>query len=120
MTSELNLEQLNLLLGKMLENDEQESSPEGSQLTSPFARYSEVLLKGCYGVAEALQRLTLSLYCGAPVFKASKLRNFDEDHFHIFEEMTRWYRKHGESDQEFMVVGRELQRRWRDEGFYAD
>lgn len=86
---------------------------------SAFSKHFVLLVEANYGVADALQRFTLSLYCGATVFVASKLRNFDDEHFAVFQELSASYRLHGEGDPAFMQIGRELQRRMRDEGAYT-
>lgn len=72
---------------------------------SPFATYREILVDGTYSAAGFLQSFALAMYAGAAFpMDASGLRNLDDKHMRAFQEMAVWFRRHGESDPDFVEV----------------
>lgn len=75
---------------------------------SPFIKHRSVL-QASYGTAQKLATLTLSLYNGnAYPFAAHSFRGMDEKHLEIAFDLIRSYNRHGEGDDDFMNVAREL------------
>jgi len=72
---------------------------------SPFATYRAVLVDSDYSAAGFLQAFAMAMYAGAAFpMDANGLRNLDDKHMQIFQEMAASYRRHGESDPDFMDV----------------
>jgi hypothetical protein len=91
---------------------------------SPFLKYRPILLSQSYSTACSLQEFTLSLYNGNDVqFNASKLTNYDQDHFKIFVELATSYHLHGENDAAFVQVCKDMwtqRREWAREHLAAE
>ena len=78
-------------------------------MTSPFEKYRSILLDEDYSTATSLQTFVLSLYNGASTqFRADTLRNYDAKHTAIFIEFVESYNRHGENDEAFMQVCRDM------------
>lgn len=76
---------------------------------SPFVKYlSEI--RSDYSTATRLQDLVLHLYNDGdwPVHLGVLLANADERHKQIVLEMIDWYWEHGENDEDFMILARNL------------
>lgn len=80
--------------------------------TSPFTRYRRQILGG-YSTGLRLSTLVLHLFNGNQwvVDLPSLLANADEEHVRIALECCAWYAEHGENDQTFMALAREILRR---------
>ena len=72
---------------------------------SPFVKYRSILVDGDYSAAGFLQSFAMSMYAGGAFpMNASGLRNLDDEHMAAFQEMATWFRRHGESDPDFVDV----------------
>lgn len=81
-------------------------------IRNPFVAYRSEIL-GYYSTAQRLATLVLHLFNGNKwvVDLPSLLGNADEHHSRIALECCAWYAQHGENDQAFMALGREILRR---------
>ncbi|WP_137162256.1 hypothetical protein [Pseudomonas asiatica] len=72
---------------------------------SPFATHRAVLVDSDYAAAGFLQSFAMAMYAGAAYpMDANGLRNLDDQHMQIFQEMAASYRRHGEADPDFVDV----------------
>ena len=72
---------------------------------SPFVTHRSILVDGDYSAAGFLQNFAMAMYAGGAFpMDASGLRNLDEQHMRIFQEMAVWFRRHGEGDPDFVSV----------------
>lgn len=76
---------------------------------SPFVKYLNEI-QGGYSTANRLQDLVLHLYNDEdwPVHLGVLLANADERHKQIVLELIDWYWQHGENDEDFMILARNL------------
>lgn len=72
---------------------------------SPFATYRAILVDGDYAAAGFLQSFAMAMYAGGAFpMDASGLRNLDDQHLRVFQEMAVSFRRHGEGDPDFVDV----------------
>ncbi|RMN21126.1 hypothetical protein ALQ64_02821 [Pseudomonas cannabina] len=72
---------------------------------SPFATHRSILVDCDYSAAGFLQSFAMAMYAGAKYpMDANGLRNLDDNHMQIFQEMAASYRRHGEGDPDFVDV----------------
>lgn len=72
---------------------------------SPFATHRSILVDADYSAAGFLQSFAMAMYSGAAFpMDAKGLRNLDEQHMQIFQDMAAAYRLHGEADPDFVDV----------------
>ncbi|OAS07715.1 hypothetical protein AYO08_10295 [Pseudomonas putida] len=72
---------------------------------SPFATHRAVLVDSDYAAAGFLQSFAMAMYAGAAFpMDAHGLRNLDDQHMQIFQDMAASYRRHGEADPDFVDV----------------
>lgn len=76
---------------------------------SPFVTYHSILVDGDYSAAGFLQSFAMAMYAGAAFpMDASGLRNLDDQHLRVFQEMAAWFRRHGENDPDFVAVCKKI------------
>ncbi|KWS82359.1 hypothetical protein AL053_12345 [Pseudomonas savastanoi pv. fraxini] len=72
---------------------------------SPFATHRAILVDCDYSAAGFLQSFAMAMYAGAAFpMDANGLRNLDDKHMKIFQDMAASYRRHGEGDPDFVDV----------------
>jgi len=80
-------------------------------MESPFNRHRDVIF-GHYSTARRLRMCVMSLWNGDDYpFKLHWIGGMDQKHYAIFQEMLESYRRHGESDPEFMALANEVRAR---------
>jgi hypothetical protein len=79
---------------------------------SPFATHYKILVDGDYSAAGFLQAFAMAMYAGGAFpMDASGLRNLDDNHMRIFQDMAAWFRRHGEGDPDFVLVCTKIKER---------
>ena len=86
---------------------------------SPFIRHRDVIL-GRYSTATWLQRVVMSLWNGGiyPV-RLDRVGGCDRHHQLVALELIEHYASHGENDDAFMSLAKEILQRWDDEAAEA-